>query len=108
MVWAAVTTTGRSPFVFVPARLKLNSQRYISDILEAELLAWARKHSDGAPRTLQQDSAPSHGSKMTQSWIQAHIPAFIGKDEKKENAKKKKKYLFKLKAFDITMSTYIR
>ena len=67
MVWAAVTTTGRSPLVFVPTRLKLNSQRYISDILEAELLAWARKHSDGAPRALQQDCAPSPGSKMAQS-----------------------------------------
>ena len=42
MVWAAVTATGRSPLVFVPLGVKLNSQRYISDILEGELLPWAR------------------------------------------------------------------
>ena len=49
MVWAGITATGRSPLVFVPSGVKLNSQRYISDILEAELLPWARKHFDGAP-----------------------------------------------------------
>jgi hypothetical protein len=43
VVWAAVTATGRSPLVFVPSRVKLNSQRYISDILEAVLLPWACK-----------------------------------------------------------------
>lgn len=81
MVWAAITATGRSPLVFVPSGVKLNSQRYISDILGGELLPWARKHFDDVPWTLQQDSAPSRGSKMTQSWIRAHIPAFHSKDE---------------------------
>ena len=47
MVWAAVTATGRSPLVFVPSEVKLNSQRYISDILEGELLPWAREHFEG-------------------------------------------------------------
>ena len=61
--------SGRSPLFFVPSGVKLNCQRYISVILEAELLPWAREHFDGAPWTLQQDSAPSHGSKMTQCWI---------------------------------------
>ena len=81
MVWAAIRATGRSSLVFVPSGVKLNSQRYISDILEAELLPWACKHFVGAPWTLQQDSAPSHGSKMTQNWVRAHIPSFISKDE---------------------------
>jgi hypothetical protein len=81
MVWAAVTATGRSPLDFVPSGVKLNSQRYISDILEAVLLPWARKHFNGSPCSFQQDSAPSHGSKMTQNWIQGHIPAFISKNE---------------------------
>ena len=81
MVWAAVTATGRSLLVFVPSGVKLNSQRYISDILEGDLLPWARKHFEGAPWILQQDSAPSHGSRMTQRWIQAHILAFISKED---------------------------
>jgi hypothetical protein len=61
--------------------VKLNSQRYISDILEAVLLPWAIKHFNGSPWSFQQDSAPSHGSNMTQNWIQGHIPAFISKNE---------------------------
>ena len=44
MVWAAVTATGRPPLVFFPSGVKLNSQRYISDIFEAELLPWHRKN----------------------------------------------------------------
>ena len=81
MEWEAITRTGRSPLVYVPSGVKLYCQRYISDILEAELLLWVHKHFDGSPCTLQQDSAPSHGSKMPQRWIQAQIPAFISKDE---------------------------
>ena len=64
MVWAAITATGRSPLVFVPSGVKLNSHHYISDILEAELLPWACKHFYGAPWTLQQVCTPAHGSKM--------------------------------------------
>ena len=79
MVWVAITATVRSSLVFVPSEVKLNTQRYISDILEAELFLWARKHFDDAPWTLQQDSAPSHGSKITQSWIQAHIQGSLAK-----------------------------
>ena len=79
MVWAATTATGRSPLVFVPSGVKLNSQRYISDFLKAELLPWARKHFDGAPWTLQQDSAPSHGSKMTQAGFRPTVQHLLAK-----------------------------
>ena len=34
MVWAAVPATGKSPLVFVPSQVKLDSQRYISNFLE--------------------------------------------------------------------------
>ena len=81
MAWEAVTATGRSPLVFVPSGVNLNRQRYISDILKGELLPWARVHFEGVPCTFQQDSAPSHGSRITQRWIQAHIPAFISKED---------------------------
>ena len=73
MVWAAVTATVRSPLVFVSSGVKLNSQRYISDILEGELLHWAREHIEGAAWFFQQDSAPSHGSRITQQWMQSHM-----------------------------------
>ena len=44
IVWTAVTETGRSPLPFGPSRIKFNSQRYITDILESCLLSWAKKH----------------------------------------------------------------
>ena len=66
-VWAAVTATGRSPVLFVPTEVKLNSERYVSDILEGCLLPWAEQHFKDKPWTLQQDSAPFYGSKFTQS-----------------------------------------
>ena len=65
MLWVAITVAGRSPLIFVPSGVKLSSQRYISDILEAKLFPWARKNFVGAPWTLQQDFDPSHGSKIT-------------------------------------------
>ena len=74
MVWAAVTATGRSPLLFVPTGVKLNSERYISDILEGCLLPWAKQHFKDKLWTLQQDSMPSHGSKFIQSWILRKIP----------------------------------
>ena len=66
MFWAAVTATGTSLPFFVPSGVKLNSSQYISDILQGQLLPWAREHFEGAPWIFQQDSAPSHGSRMTQ------------------------------------------
>ena len=63
MVWAAVTTTGRLPLFFVLSEEKLNSHRFICNILEAKLLPWARQHFDGVPWTFQQDSTQSHSSK---------------------------------------------
>ena len=77
MVCAAVTASGRSPLLFVPTGVKLNSERY----MESCLLPWAEQHFKDEPWTLQQDSAPSHGSKFTQSWILRKIPSFISKED---------------------------
>ena len=38
MVWAAVTSTGKSPLIFVPSGVKINTREYISTILEDGLL----------------------------------------------------------------------
>ncbi|KAF2344780.1 hypothetical protein FHG87_024464 [Trinorchestia longiramus] len=80
MVWVAVTATGRSPLVFVPCEVKLNSERYISLILGSKFLPWATEHFQSSPWSLQQDSAASHGSNVTQTWIQRNTPSFISKD----------------------------
>ena len=81
MVWAAVTAIGRSPLLFVPSGVKLNFQPYIADILEDCLPPCANQHFQSQPWTLQQDSALSHGSKLTQSWIQRKIPSVISKED---------------------------
>ena len=52
IVWPVVTATGKSPLVFVPSRMKLNSQRCISDILKCEPLPWVREHLERAPLDL--------------------------------------------------------
>ena len=70
----------RSWLVLVPLRVKLNSDMYISLILVTHLLPWAKDHFHGSPWSLQQDSAPSHGSKATQTWIQKNILSFISKN----------------------------
>ena len=81
MVWSVVTATGRSPLLFVPTGVKLNSEQYVSDILEGCLLPWAEKHFKDKLWTLQQDLAPSHSSKFTQLWILRKIPSFISKED---------------------------
>ena len=80
MVWAAVTETGRSPLLFCPLGVKLNSQCYIADVLEVCWLAWAKKHFQGISWSLQQNSAPSNASKITQSSIQGKIALIISKE----------------------------
>ena len=66
MVWVIVTETGRSPLLFVPSGAKLNSQRYIADILKSCLLPWAKTHFQGVPISLQQDSALCNALKIAQ------------------------------------------
>ena len=80
-MWAAVTATKRSPLLFVPMKVKLNSERYVSDILKGCLLPWAEQHFKDEPWTFQQGLAPSHGSKFTQLWILRKIPSFINKED---------------------------
>ena len=72
--------TGRFPLLFVLSGVKLNSQRQISDILEGCMLLWAKKLFQGVLRFLQQESALSHASKITESWIQRKIRSFIRKE----------------------------
>ena len=82
MMWAAVTATGRSPLLFVPTGVKLNSLSSTSQTF------WRVVCSPGLSNTskdelwtLQQNLVPSHGSKFTQLWILRKIPSFISKED---------------------------
>ncbi|KAF2346581.1 hypothetical protein FHG87_022663 [Trinorchestia longiramus] len=67
-------------FDTTPCGVKLNLERHNYLILESKLLPWATEHFQDSPCSLQQDSTPSHGCNVNQTWIQRNIPSFISKD----------------------------
>ena len=77
MVWSGITATGRTPLVFIDQGVKVNTEKYIQDILEGALEPWATTHFQGRHWIFQQDSAPAHKSKATQAWLKAHFPEII-------------------------------
>jgi inhibitor of nuclear factor kappa-B kinase subunit alpha len=81
MVWAAVTADGRSPLVFLPARVKINGAIYRESVLDAVLRPWSQQHFGTRRFTFQQDSAPAHKARQTQQWLRDHVPNFIPASE---------------------------
>uniref|UniRef100_A0A1I7TL85 DDE_3 domain-containing protein n=2 Tax=Caenorhabditis tropicalis TaxID=1561998 RepID=A0A1I7TL85_9PELO len=80
MVWAGLTAEGKAPLVFIDRNVKINSEVYQNLVLKDVLLPWVTSHFGQRPFTLQQDWAPSHGSKSTKSVLDAHFPGYWGKD----------------------------
>ncbi|PIC39650.1 hypothetical protein B9Z55_011270 [Caenorhabditis nigoni] len=80
MVWGGITATGKTPLVFIDRNVKINSEVYQKTVLMDNLLPWATQHFAGRPFILQQDWAPSHGSKSTIAVLDAHFPGYLGKD----------------------------
>lgn len=81
MVWAGICATGKTPLIFVDQGVKINQEVYRRDILEAEVLPWARRHFGQKSWTFQQDSAPAHRARNTQEWCKANFPRFITPQE---------------------------
>lgn len=77
MVWAAITSNGKTPLHFVDPGVKIDQKYYRNCILEGTLLPWARHHFGNKQWVFQQDSAPSHRAKLTQTWCRDNLPAFI-------------------------------
>ena len=79
MVWVAIKETGRSSLFL--CSLEANwTPSATSPTFWRVALPWTKKHLQGVPWSLQQDSAPSHPFKITQSWIQRKVPSFISKE----------------------------
>ena len=81
MVWAGICETGRTPLVIVPQGVKINTEAYISLILENSLIPWSQQHFLDQPWTLQQDSAPAHRSRQTVEWLHGNGVRFITPQE---------------------------
>ena len=59
--------------------VKINSQYYVNHILEEGLWPWAQHVFGDRNWTFTQDGAPSHTSRVTQSWLKARNPGFLDK-----------------------------
>lgn len=81
MVWAAITTDGRTPLVFLDRGIRINATVYRETVLEAVLKPWANKHFGRRPWTFQQDSAPAHKARVNQEWLRNNVPHFISSSE---------------------------
>ena len=79
MVWAAISESWRSPFIFVREGAKVNANSYIMDIL-TPAISEMKKHFKNDHFTFQQDGVPSHMANKTQEWCEAHFPAFWNKE----------------------------
>ena len=81
MVWAAISASGRTPLVFVPAGVKMNAAVYQNLILQHSLLPWATRKYRGVKWLFQQVSAPAHGTRTTKAWLEANVPDFLSPEE---------------------------
>ena len=81
MVWAGITPTDKTPLYFVDPGVKINKKVYQLEILEGILLPWSKQHFGDQHWIFQQDSAPSHKAKTTQTWCTENFPSFISSAE---------------------------
>uniref|UniRef100_A0A8R1IJB6 DDE_3 domain-containing protein n=1 Tax=Caenorhabditis japonica TaxID=281687 RepID=A0A8R1IJB6_CAEJA len=71
MVWAGITSTGKT--VFVPLKMKINAANYLDDILKKVVEPWASSRFGNTNWTYQQeDSAPAHKAKISKTCASSH------------------------------------
>ena len=64
MVWGAISSTDRSPLVFINGNL--TAARYINEVIRPHLLPFLARY--GNP-TFQQDNAPAHRARLTDNFL---------------------------------------
>ena len=80
MVFGAMAGDGRvMPPHFIEAGLKINTTEYMK-ILQDVMMPWVTRHYDPTQVMFVQDSAPAHGSKTVQDYLQQKMPLFVPKD----------------------------
>ena len=73
MVWAAVSTTRKSPLIFVKLGARVNTNLYIDDITFRD----TKDRFKNEDFTIQQDGAPSY---KTQAWCKDDFLRFWSKE----------------------------
>ena len=80
MVWGGVSAESRTNLICLQG-LKINSQTYQELILDKEISGAGQNLLGTRSWTFQQDSAPAHASKISQSWFLTRNIDFISKNE---------------------------
>ena len=77
MVFGVVSSEGHimPPHIF-EVGLKDNTKVYL-DVLKSVVIPWCNQVAGGRPWVWQQDSAPAHKSKETQTWLQKECYDFV-------------------------------
>lgn len=92
MVWGAMSAEALSELHIIPRNQTVNTEYYVSKILEGSLLPALNRSAETGTATekkmvetkseaiFMQDGAPSHTSKRTQNWCATHVPGFWDKE----------------------------
>ena len=77
MIFGVVSSEGHiiPPHIF-EVGLKVNTKVYL-DVLKSVVIPWCNQVVGGRPWVWQQDSAPAHKSKETQTWLQKKCYDFV-------------------------------
>ncbi len=76
MVLGVISSTGHvMPPHFFSVGLRINAEVYLS-VLRDVVVPWMDKVARGNRYTFQQDGAPAHRAKVTQSWLLGAVPHF--------------------------------
>ena len=77
MFWASICKMCRTLLMFIPQAAKINSINYQELVLERVLNNAGQELFESGTFIIQQDAAPAHNSKATQSWLRQIIRVLI-------------------------------
>lgn len=72
MVWAGITSKGKTELVFIPPGTKINAKYYQEEIIKKVVIPFK-------PKIFQQDGAPAHSAKSTISLLKSNFSKVLCK-----------------------------